>query len=178
MAAALLGAARGVKPAAIAKAFKSFKGVEHRIEDCGTIKGLRCFNDSKGTNVDSTLAALESLGTPEYLPKGGEKAILLVLGGLPKGGGFRALRPLVEKYVKAVLTIGSAARSIEEDLQGVTHVFPCEDLETAVKVAFQVGQKGELLLLSPACASFDQFKDFEDRGRRFKEYLKKAGKGA
>ncbi|MFA5140940.1 MAG: UDP-N-acetylmuramoyl-L-alanine--D-glutamate ligase [Elusimicrobiota bacterium] len=166
MAAALLGFSRRVGSAAVARAFRKFKGVEHRIEDCGTVRGLRIVNDSKGTNVDSTLAALRALESEAG-------RLLLILGGLPKGGGFAPLRPLVEKTAKAVLTIGSAARSIEGDLQGSIHVFPCETLETAVEVAFKIGAKGDTLLLSPACASFDQFKDFEDRGRRFKEIVRK-----
>jgi len=169
MAAALLTASLGVTPAAIAKGFRSFKGVEHRIETVGRFRGLDCINDSKATNVDSALAALRSL-------EGKAGPILLILGGLHKGGGFKALRPYVDRCVKAVLTIGSAAPTIEEDLQGAAHVFPCETLEQAVAVAFQIGQKGETLLLSPACASFDQFADFEARGARFKELVRGSGK--
>ncbi|HVE14107.1 MAG TPA: UDP-N-acetylmuramoyl-L-alanine--D-glutamate ligase [Elusimicrobiota bacterium] len=171
MAAALLAFARGVPTAAVQKAFRAFRGVEHRIEDCGVMAGIRCVNDSKATNVDSTLAALRSLPSPD-------KRILLILGGLAKPGGFKPLRGPVEANVKAVLTIGSAAPKIEEDLAGAAHAFPCETLEAAVRVARQIGQKGDTLLLSPACASFDQFRDFEDRGQRFKELVKKAGRGA
>lgn len=166
MAAALLGLARGVAPAAIGRAFRSFRGVEHRLEPCGKAGPLECVNDSKATNVDSTLAALRSLG-PRHAGR-----ILLILGGKAKEGGFRALRPLLERYVKAVLSIGDAAPKIEEDLAGACHVFPCGDLETAVLTAAKIGRKGELLLLSPACASFDQFQDYEHRGRRFKEIVK------
>ena len=169
MAAALMALARGVKAEAIARGLASFKGVEHRIEDCGIAKGLRCINDSKATNVDSTLVELGSLA-PEHAGR-----VLLILGGRAKPGGFAALRPLVERYVKAVLTIGEAARKIEEDLQGISHVFPCSTLEAAVEVAGKIGQKGELLLLSPACASFDQFVDYEDRGRSFKRLVRELG---
>lgn len=170
MGAALVAAARGVTPAAIAKGFKSFRGVEHRIEECGSLGGMLCINDSKATNTDSTIAALRSVG-PDHSGK-----ILLILGGLHKGGGFGSLRPLIERHVKGVLSIGSASRKIEEDLQGAADVFPCENLETAVQVAGQIGREGEVLLLSPACASFDQFKSFEDRGTRFKELIAK-GRG-
>ena len=163
MAVALLAAARDVDLKAIQKAFKAFRGVEHRLEECGTRNGLRCVNDSKATNVDSTLVALRTM------PEG--RSVLLILGGRPKGGGYKPLRGPVERSVKAVLTIGEAAARVEEDLQGAAPVFPCETLEQAVKVAFQIGQKGETLLLSPACASFDQFRDYEDRGRRFKALL-------
>ncbi|MFH1723352.1 MAG: UDP-N-acetylmuramoyl-L-alanine--D-glutamate ligase [Elusimicrobiota bacterium] len=171
MAAALLALCRGVKPAAVSKGFKSFRGVEHRLEDCGRRGPLFCINDSKATNIDSTLVALRSLEDRA----GG---ILLILGGLQKGGGFKALRPPIERLVKAVLAVGSAGPKIEEDLQGVAHVFPCATIEQAVSVAFQIGQKGETLLLSPACASFDQFRDFEERGRRFKDLVAKAGKAS
>ena len=152
---------------AIQKAFKAFTGVEHRLEECGTRKGLRCVNDSKATNVDSTLVALRTM--PE------DRSVLLILGGRPKGGGYKPLRGPVERSVKAVLTIGEAAARVEEDLQGAAPAFPCETLEQAVRVAFQIGQKGETLLLSPACASFDQFRDYEDRGRRFKALLDELG---
>ena len=169
MAAALLAFARGIKPAAVAKAFKGFKGVEHRIEDCGVVRGIRCVNDSKATNVDSTLVALKALE-----PEG--KRLLLVLGGLHKGFPYAPLKPWIEKGVKGIFTIGAAARRIEEDLAGSAHVFPCGDLATAVDTALRVGEKGDILLLSPACASFDQFKDYEDRGRQFKALVAAASK--
>ena len=171
MAAGLLAFARGVKPAAVQKAFKAFKGVEHRIEPCGTVKGVKCFNDSKATNVDSTLVALKAFASDG-------KNLFLIMGGLHKGSPYAPLRPFVEKSVKGVLTIGAAARRIEEDLSGSAHVFPCGDLATAVATALQVAQKGDVLLLSPACASFDQFKDYEDRGRQFKELLAEAAKAS
>lgn len=170
MAAGLLGFARGLKPAAVQKAFKAFKGVEHRIEDCGSARGVRCVNDSKATNVDSTLVALKSF-EPE-----GKKNILLILGGLHKGFSYAPLKPWIEKTVKGILTIGSAARRIDEDLSGLVPIFPCGDLATAVDAALRIGAKGDVLLLSPACASFDQFRDFEERGRRFKELVKAAAK--
>ncbi|MFI5362612.1 MAG: UDP-N-acetylmuramoyl-L-alanine--D-glutamate ligase [Elusimicrobiota bacterium] len=169
MAAGLLAFARGIKPAAVQKAFKSFKGVEHRLEECGLVRGIRCVNDSKATNVDSTLVALKA-----FEPSG--KNLLLILGGLHKGFPYAPLKPWIEKTVKGILTIGSAARRIEEDLSGLVPIFPCGDLATAVDTGLRVGAKGDVLLLSPACASFDQFKDFEDRGRQFKEFVKAAAK--
>lgn len=170
MAAVLLALTRGITAGALQRGLASFAGVEHRIESCGKLGPLACINDSKATNVDSTLAALRSLGGKH------QGKVILILGGLGKSGGFGALRPLVEKFAKAVLTIGSAAPKIEEDLQGATHVFPCVNLETAVDVALKIGAKGESLLLSPACASFDQFESFEERGRRFKELVKSGRK--
>jgi UDP-N-acetylmuramoylalanine--D-glutamate ligase len=169
MAAGLLAFARGIKPAAVQKGFKGFKGVEHRIEDCGSARGVRCINDSKATNVDSTLMALRALE-----PAG--KRIMLVLGGLHKGSPYSPLKPWIEKTVKGLFTIGSAARRIEEDLSGLVPLFPCGDLATAVDTALRVCEKGDVLLLSPACASFDQFRDFEDRGRQFKALVKAAAK--
>lgn len=168
LAAGLLGLARGLKPALIQKGLKAFKGVEHRIEDCGTFRGIRCVNDSKATNVDSTLVALKA-----FEPQG--KRLLLILGGLHKGSPYVPLKPWVEKTVKGILTIGSAARRIEEDLSGLVPIFLCGDLRTAVETALKIGSKGDILLLSPACASFDQFQDFEDRGRTFKALVKGLG---
>ncbi len=169
MAAALLALARGIKPAAIQKAFRAFKGVEHRIEPSGAVRGIVAVNDSKATNVDSTLVALKAF-------EPGGKRLLLILGGLHKGSPYTPLKPWIEKTVKGILTIGSAARRIEEDLSGLVPIFPCGDIETAVDTAFRIGEKGDTVLLSPACASFDQFKDFEDRGRRFKDLVRAAAK--
>jgi len=169
LAAGLLALARGIKPAAIQKALKAFKGVEHRIEPCGSVRGIACVNDSKATNVDSTMVALKA-----YEPAG--KRLLLVLGGLHKGSPYTPLKPLIEKTVKGILTIGAAARRIEEDLSGLVPILPCSDLATAVETGLKIGEKGDILLLSPACASFDQFKDFEDRGRRFKALVAAAAK--
>ena len=169
LAAGLLGFARGIKPAAVQRAFRAFKGVEHRLEECGLARGVRCVNDSKATNVDSTLVALKAFPADQ-------KNILLILGGLHKGFSYAPLKPWIERTVKGILTIGTAARRIDEDLSGLVPIFPCNDLATAVDAGLRVAAKGDVLLLSPACASFDQFKDFEDRGRQFKELVKTAAK--
>jgi len=169
MAAALLALARGLKPAMIQKAFKAFKGIEHRLEPCGSVRGIACVNDSKATNVDSTVVALKA-----HEPGG--KRLLLILGGLHKGSPYAPLKPWIEKTVKGILTIGSATRRIEEDLSGLVPIFPCGDLATAVETGLKIGAKGDTLLLSPACASFDQFRDFEDRGTRFKSLVAAAAK--
>lgn len=169
MAAALLAIDRGAPPSAVARAFRSFQGVEHRIEDCGVFRGIRCVNDSKATNVESTLTALRAF--PEAA-EGGPR-ILLILGGLHKGWPYTPLRPHLGREVKGILAIGSAARKIEEDLSGAVPILPCGTLEEAVRTGLQIGRRGDMLLLSPACASFDQFKDFEDRGRTFKELARR-----
>ena len=142
---------------------KAFKGVPHRIEECGTARGIRCVNDSKATNVDSTMVALNTFKS---------KNVFLILGGLHKGSPYKPLQPLIESVVKGILTIGSAAAKVEEDLSGSAPIFPCGDLKTAFQTALHIGEPGDVLLLSPACASFDQFRDFEDRGDQFKALVK------
>ncbi len=169
MAAGLLAFARGLKSAAVQKGFRGFKGVAHRLQDCGAVRGVRCVDDSKATNVDSTVVALRAFETQG-------KRLLLILGGLHKGSPYAPLKPGIEKSVKGILTIGSAARRIEEDLSGLVPIFPCGTLETAVDAALRVAAKGDVLLLSPACASFDQFKDFEDRGNRFQALVSAAAR--
>jgi UDP-N-acetylmuramoylalanine--D-glutamate ligase len=165
MAAVLLGLGWGLKPQAIQKALKSFRGVPHRLEEAGTVRGMRCVNDSKATNVDSTMVALRTFT---------QKNVLLILGGLHKGSPYKPLQPLVESVVKGILSIGSAAGKVEEDLSGWAPIFPCGDLKTAFATALHIGAPGDVLLLSPACASFDQFRDFEDRGDQFKALVKAA----
>jgi UDP-N-acetylmuramoylalanine--D-glutamate ligase len=103
-----------------------------------------------------------------------DKNVLLILGGLHKGSPYKPLQPLVESVVKGILTIGSAAAKVEEDLSGLAPIFPCGDLKTAAQTGLNIGEPGDVLLLSPACASFDQFRDFEDRGDQFKALVKAA----
>jgi UDP-N-acetylmuramoylalanine--D-glutamate ligase len=165
MAAILLGLGWGLKPAAIQKALKSFRGVPHRLEEAGTVRGIRCVNDSKATNVDSTMVALKTFT---------HKNVLLILGGLHKGSPYQPLQPLIDSVVKGILTIGSAAAKVDEDLSGSAPIFPCGDLKTAFATALHIGVPGDVLLLSPACASFDQFRDFEDRGDQFKALVQSA----
>ncbi|MCX5794356.1 MAG: UDP-N-acetylmuramoyl-L-alanine--D-glutamate ligase [Elusimicrobia bacterium] len=165
MAAVLLSLGCGLAPAAIQKALKSFRGVPHRLEEAGSAGGIRCVNDSKATNVDSTMVALRTFT---------KKNVLLILGGLHKGSPYKPLQPLIESVVKGILTIGSAAAKVEDDLSGLAPIFPCGDLKTAFTTALNIGAPGDVLLLSPACASFDQFRDFEDRGDQFKALVKAA----
>ncbi|MBI4802338.1 MAG: UDP-N-acetylmuramoyl-L-alanine--D-glutamate ligase [Elusimicrobia bacterium] len=164
MCAGLMALGRGIRPRTIEKTFRAFKGVEHRIEPVGTVKDMVFINDSKATNVNSTLTALKALG--------GRKNIWLILGGLDKGSPYKPLAPYIEKHVKFVLTIGSAAPKIEKELSSAS-VIRAGAMSEAVSQAFQKGGKGDIVLLSPACASFDQFKDFEDRGKKFKELVKR-----
>ncbi len=166
MAAILIGLASGISEGSIQKALAQFKGVEHRLEEAGTYRQIRCVNDSKATNVDSTLVALKAFS-------GFNKKLILILGGLDKGSPYAPLKPLISQTVKTVLTIGSAASKIEKELDGIVPISPCENLDKAVERAFEIGEAGDILLLSPACASFDQFKNFEDRGEKFKKILKR-----
>ena len=166
MCAGLMALARGVSPADIQKTFSAFKGVEHRIEPAGKTRGITFINDSKATNVDSTLVALKALGTDR-------KNIWLILGGLDKGNPYAPLAPLIGRSVKTVLTIGAAAQKIEKELKGAAPIISAVTMAKAVAAASARGEAGDIVLFSPACASFDQFKDFEDRGRKFKELVQR-----
>lgn len=168
MAAALMALGTGVAPEAVQRGFAGFKGVEHRIEPVATVDGIRCVNDSKATNVDSTLVALRSFPA--------RRRLLLILGGLDKGAPYAPLRPEIARKVRALFTIGSAADKIAGELGGAAPIVACATLERAVAAALGRGRDGDTLLLSPACASFDQFEDFEDRGRRFKELVAQHGR--
>ncbi|MCL2334488.1 MAG: UDP-N-acetylmuramoyl-L-alanine--D-glutamate ligase [Endomicrobia bacterium] len=152
----------GVKPAVIERVISSYKGVEHRIEFTRSIDGADYYNDSKSTNVDSTRVALEAF-------KGN---ILLIMGGLDKGAPYTPLANLVRERVKKIFLIGSASDKIKRDLAGADFV-DSGDIEKAVKDAHQSANEGDTVLLSPACASFDQFKNFEERGKVFKELVNK-----
>jgi len=171
MCAALMAFTRGVGPSDIQKTFSSFKGVEHRIEPAGNAHGLIFINDSKATNVDSTLVALKALGKDR-------RNIWLILGGLDKGSPYSPLKPYLERSIKAVLSIGAAAPKIEEELKDACPVIRAGTIANALKAALAEGARGDIVLLSPACASFDQFRDFEDRGRKFKELVKRLRAGS
>ncbi|MCL2484709.1 MAG: UDP-N-acetylmuramoyl-L-alanine--D-glutamate ligase [Endomicrobia bacterium] len=151
----------GVKPAVIEKVISNYKGVEHRIEFVKKVKGADFYNDSKSTNVDSTRVALESFG----------KNILLIMGGLDKGSSYKPLKNLLKERVKAVFLIGSASEKIKKDLGGSAAFYDCQNINNAVNKALATVKSGDIVLLSPACASFDQFDNFEQRGRIFKELV-------
>lgn len=158
---AMAGAA-GIPPAVIAKTIASFPGVEHRIEFVRSVGGARYFNDSKGTNVDSTRVALESFREPVWL----------ILGGRDKGAPYAPLIPLVRHRVRGILLIGEAASRIRQELAGAAPLYDCGTLDRALARARKLARAGDVVLLSPACASFDQFADYEDRGRQFKQMVR------
>jgi len=161
MAAAMLAMVMGVDASSIQRAFNNFKSVEHRIEEFLVYKGIRCIDDSKATNVESTITALKAM--PD------EQNIWLILGGRDKGMPYDILGPLIERKCKGVLTVGEASSKIRADLLFYPYLFDCGIIDNAVKYVFENGSSGDILLLSPACASFDQFNNFEERGRYFKK---------
>ena len=167
---AAVAAARlaGVSPQAIAAGVRTFAGVEHRIEFVAEHNGVRYYNDSKATNVDATLKALDSF----------PGRILIILGGKDKGSDYSSLRePLRQKAILALL-IGSAADKIESQIQGSVAIERAGTLERAVEVAARAAHLGDIVLLAPACASFDQFQGFEHRGHVFKDLVRHLGKPA
>jgi UDP-N-acetylmuramoylalanine--D-glutamate ligase len=156
------GALMRCEPAKIRQAIQNFKAVEHRLEYVATIKGVEYFDDSKATNVDATIKALESF----------PKNIHLILGGKDKGSDYTVLNDLLRERVKRVYTIGAAAEKIESHIKGAAEVVHAETLENAIRRASAVAEPGDVVLLAPACASFDQFQSYNHRGRVFKEVVR------
>ena len=151
----------GVESETIRAAVAAFRAVEHRLEFVREVGGVRYYNDSKATNVDATRKALESFA-------GG---IHLILGGKDKDSDYTTLAPLLRERVKTVITIGSAAEKIERELDGVVKIESAETLARAVAFAHETAAAGDTVLLAPACSSFDQFENYEQRGRVFKELV-------
>jgi UDP-N-acetylmuramoylalanine--D-glutamate ligase len=148
----------GVDAGVAGRALESFEPLEHRMEPVAEVGGVLYVNDSKATNVDSVRYALESYEAP----------VVLIAGGREKGADFGALRPAVERHVKHAVLLGEAAAALEAALSGATTTERAGTLRDAVEAAAASSLRGDVVLLSPACASFDMFVDFEDRGRRFK----------
>jgi UDP-N-acetylmuramoylalanine--D-glutamate ligase len=166
LAAVCAGALMGCAPEKIRQAVREFKAVEHRLEFVATIKGVDYYNDSKATNVDATIKALESFPAN----------IHLILGGKDKGSDYSVLNELLRQRVKRVYTIGAAAEKIESQIGAASvEIVRAVTLENAVRKANAVAETGDVVLLAPACASFDQFKSYEHRGRVFKEIVEGLG---
>jgi UDP-N-acetylmuramoylalanine--D-glutamate ligase len=161
LAAICVGALSGVAPQLIRDAVAKFRAVEHRLEYVATIRGVEYYNDSKATNVDATIKALESFPSN----------IHLILGGKDKGSDYGVLNDLLRHRVKGVYTIGAAATKIESQIRGATEIVHAETLENAIKRAADSAQPGDIVLLAPACASFDQFRNYEHRGKVFKDVV-------
>jgi UDP-N-acetylmuramoylalanine--D-glutamate ligase len=155
----------GVDAKSIGDAVRSFQGVQHRLEFVTEIRGVRYFNDSKATNVDATLKALEAF----------PGRILIILGGKDKGSDYTVLQdPLRQKAILALL-IGAASDKIESQIAGSVAIERAGTLQRAVEIASQAAKAGDIVLLAPACASFDQFQNYEHRGHVFKELVRKLG---
>jgi UDP-N-acetylmuramoylalanine--D-glutamate ligase len=152
----------GVPLDRIAAAVRSFPGVEHRIEFVRTVKGVSYYNDSKATNVDATMKALEAFDGPLWI----------ILGGKDKGSDYTVLADLLRAKARAALLIGAAAEKIEHQLGATVRFVRCGTIQEAVRAAHESAEPGETVLLAPACASFDQFQSYEHRGRVFKELVR------
>ena len=159
-----LGEAIGLARESMLATLKTFKGLEHRCEFVKELHAVRYYNDSKGTNIGATLAALDGLGAA-IQAKGGKVAI--ILGGQGKGQDFTALREALTKYAKVAVLIGEDRTMIENAIQGTTALLHAQSLEQAVHLCQQHTQANDVVLLSPACASFDMFKGYSQRGQQF-----------
>ena len=166
-AAAALGLLAGATPDQVATGLRRYRPLDHRMEKCGEVNGVICVNDSKATNIDSTLAALS----------GFQQGVWLILGGRDKGADFSVLEPLIKERVDKLLLIGEATPKIDAALQGSAPIERCETMDRAVRLALSSAAAGNVLLLSPACTSFDQYSNFEERGDHFKSLVSKLGAG-
>jgi UDP-N-acetylmuramoylalanine--D-glutamate ligase len=162
LAAAAAARLAGASLSQIAAAVKTFEGVEHRIEFVRAVNGVSYYNDSKATNVDAALKAIDSF----------EGRLWIILGGKDKGSNYAPLADALRGKALSALLIGAAAPLIESSLRGVVPVTDCGDLATAVRLAHRKATDGDTVLLAPACASFDQFDNFEHRGRAFKDLVR------
>jgi UDP-N-acetylmuramoylalanine--D-glutamate ligase len=163
MAAVLAGQLLGVDATLIQSTLKTFEGVEHRLEFVRRLDNVSYYNDSKATNVDSVWFALQSFKEP----------IVLFLGGRDKGNDYSRLTELVRRQVKAIVAIGESANLVEQSFKGATVITKASSMDEAVAIARFLAQPGDVVLLSPACASFDWFKNYEHRGEVFKQLVNK-----
>jgi UDP-N-acetylmuramoylalanine--D-glutamate ligase len=153
----------GAQPDSLEESVRRFKGVEHRIEFAGERNGVQYFNDSKATNIDAAIKSLEAF----------PGNILLIAGGQDKAGDFAALRSTVRERVKHLVLIGEAAGKIRKALSGIVDISEAQSMQEAVLLCSRIALPGDVVLLAPACASFDMFQDYEHRGRVFKEEFRK-----
>ena len=163
LAAAAAACVLGADFGSIRRAVREFSGVEHRLEFVREIRGVDYYNDSKATSVDAASKALSTF----------ERGVHLILGGKDKGASYNPLRSLMKDRVKEVLVIGAAKEKIISDLSGAAEIVEAGDLETAVRTAAERARPGDVVLLAPACSSFDQFENFEHRGRVFKALIER-----
>jgi UDP-N-acetylmuramoylalanine--D-glutamate ligase len=163
MAASIAATTLGIRKEKIREAVSNFHSLEHRMEFVATVKGVDFINDSKATNVNSTWYALESM----------QKPTILILGGVDKGNDYALVTDLVKEKVKAIVCMGTDnSKLIEFFKDKVAQIIEVDSAKKAVNASFKLAEKGDVVLLSPACASFDLFKNYEDRGQQFKESVK------
>lgn len=163
MAACLAASTMEIRKDKIREAVQNFQGLEHRMEHVSTIRGIEFINDSKATNVNSVWYALESISKP----------VVLILGGVDKGNDYSMISELVKEKVKAIICLGKDNRKIHEAFGNINiPIVNTGSASEAVHAAFHFANKGDVVLMSPACASFDLFKNFEDRGNQFKKAVK------
>jgi UDP-N-acetylmuramoylalanine--D-glutamate ligase len=163
MAASIAATTLGIRKEKIREAVSNFHSLEHRMEFVATVRGVDFINDSKATNVNSTWYALESM----------QKNTVLILGGVDKGNDYELIADLVKEKVKAIICMGTDNKKIIEFFKDkVSTIVEVDSAKKAVNASFKLAEKGDLVLMSPACASFDLFKNYEDRGRQFKESVK------
>jgi UDP-N-acetylmuramoylalanine--D-glutamate ligase len=167
MAAVLACLKVGVEVTNFAEYFKTFEGVEHRLEEVTTISGVKFINDSKATNVDSVYYALDSF----------DEKIIWIAGGVDKGNDYSKIREMVDKKVKFLICLGIDNNKLFNFFRDTIRiVFQTDDIKDAVEQAFELAKPGDIVLLSPACASFDLFQNYEDRGNQFKKAVQKLSK--
>lgn len=162
MAASVAGATMDIRKDKIREAVQTFQSLEHRMESVASVRGVEFINDSKATNVNSTWYALESMTKPT----------VLILGGIDKGNDYSLILDLVREKVKAIVCMGVDNQKIRDAFAGEVPVIDTASAAHAVQASFEQAAVGDVVLLSPACASFDLFKNYEDRGRQFKEAVK------
>ena len=164
LAAALAARVSEIKNEVIRESLRAFEGVEHRLEKVRTVDGVEYVNDSKGTNINAAWYALDSFKVP----------VVLILGGRDKGNDYMQLADQIRKKVHTIIAIGEATPLIEEQLKGVVpNMEKADSMGEAVKIGKKAAKRGEVVLLSPACSSFDMFEDYEHRGNEFKRIVNK-----
>ncbi len=162
MAAGISSKLADIRSEKLRESFKSFKGVEHRLEKFLKVKGVEYINDSKATNINSTWYALQSMKTQ----------VIWIVGGIDKGNDYGMLKDLVRKKVKAIISLGVDNSKIHEEYIGIVPIYDTQSMDLAVQTAYRLAEEGDTVLLSPACASFDLFKNYEDRGQKFKDSVR------
>ena len=162
LAAILVADVYGISPPQMAGAIRNFEGVEHRLETVATVDGVEFVNDSKATNVDSAIKAVRAF----------DKNIIIILGGKDKDASFEPLVQAMSGRVRQVLTIGAAAEKLEQAIGGLLPIRRVESIREAVDLSMEIGRHGDVVLLAPACASFDMYENYAERGRDFKNAVR------